>query len=93
MVAILAAISSTNQAFVYISYHKGYYSHKGHQGYYTNDRHTRHGNVETGNTGNTVESGNTANTLQMKCVPGEVHMSPTRCIKSVKEAISVIDHP
>jgi lipopolysaccharide export LptBFGC system permease protein LptF len=37
----LMIISSTSQAFAYISYHKGHY-HKGNLGYYTTYKHTRH---------------------------------------------------
>ena len=53
----LTTISSTSQAFVYISYHKSHY-HKGNHGrhYYTTYRHTSHVIIVTSNTGD-----NTAN--------------------------------
>src|SRR5438094_4408954 len=58
----LTTISSTSQAFAYMSYHKGYYHngqyHKGNHGYYTTYRHTRHVIVVTSNIG---ESDSTAN--------------------------------
>jgi hypothetical protein len=60
IVGTLTTISSTSQAFAYISYHKGYYhkNHydKGNHGYYTTYRHTRHVIIVTSNTGD-----NTAN--------------------------------
>ena len=44
IMAILAAISSTNQTFAYSSYHKAYY--KGHHGYYKSSKYTkREGNI------------------------------------------------
>ena len=45
----LTTISSTSQAFAYISYHKGHY-HKSNHGYYTTYRHTRRGNVDSNKT-------------------------------------------
>ena len=44
IMAILAAISTTNQAFAYSSYHKAYY--KGHHGYYKSSKYTKtQGNI------------------------------------------------
>jgi hypothetical protein len=45
----LTTVSSTSQAFAYISYHKGHY-HKGNLDYYTTYKHTRHVIVVTSNT-------------------------------------------
>jgi hypothetical protein len=57
MLAILAAISSTNQTFGYSSYHKAYY--KGHHGYYKSSKYTkREGNIrgsESVTTGNEAQ--------------------------------------
>ena len=67
MLAILAAISSTNQAFAYSSYHKAYY--KGHHGYYKSSKYTkREGNIrssESVTTGNEAQgTSNTGNEAQ-----------------------------
>jgi hypothetical protein len=67
MLAILAAISSTNQAFAYSSYHKAYY--KGHHGYYKSSKYTkRERNIrgsESVTTGNEAQgTSNTGNEAQ-----------------------------
>jgi hypothetical protein len=67
MLAILAAISSTNQAFAYSNYHKAYY--KGHHGYYKSSKYTkREGNLrgsESVSTGNAAQgTSNTGNAAQ-----------------------------
>jgi hypothetical protein len=76
MLAILAAILSTNQAFAYSSYYKGYY--KNHHDYYKSYRRPGYIQVNTqrgSSNANTVDdnskrvntplnSGNTANTVQ-----------------------------
>ena len=67
MLAILAAISSTNQAFAYSSYHKAYY--KGHHGYYKSNKYTkRERNIrgsESVTTGNEAQgTSNTGNEAQ-----------------------------
>jgi hypothetical protein len=54
IMAVLASMSSTNQAFAYSSYHKTYY--KGHHAYYKNSEYTkRQGNIPTSNTGNQAQ--------------------------------------
>ncbi|MGB8933820.1 MAG: hypothetical protein WCC17_01780 [Candidatus Nitrosopolaris sp.] len=74
MLAILAAISSTNQAFAYSSYHKAYY--KGHHGYYKSSKYTkREGNIrssESVTTGNAAQGTSNTGTIQVKCTTGYI---------------------
>jgi hypothetical protein len=68
ILAVLATILSTNQAFAYSSYYKGYY--KGHHGYYKSYKYTRHGNIRASKsvtTGNAAQgASNTGNAAEEK---------------------------
>ena len=71
MLAILAAISSTNQAFAYSSDHKAYY--KGHhKAYYKSSKYTKREASNSVTAGNAAQGTSNTATIQVKCTTGYI---------------------